>query len=159
MQRRDARVTESADVFRTRTPARGEVAIVLALLRVGDRSSADRKHGRAGKNGLPHGNPPMAILMPPTRGAPLCLSKLKFGQRLIQRNVGLRKFITSVRRESQSFPLSAAFRQIICSKRERTRVNSGQSITRTKKNSIVSSHGHTATAKSVIRMPAIIDAT
>ena len=37
MQRRDARVTESADVSRTRTPARGEVAIVLALLRVGDR--------------------------------------------------------------------------------------------------------------------------
>ena len=56
MQRRDARVTGSADVFRTRTPAQGEVAIVLALLRVGDRSSADRKHGRAGKNSLPHGN-------------------------------------------------------------------------------------------------------
>src|SRR4051812_30147097 len=50
-------------------------------------------------------------------------------------------------------------RHIMPSNLGRNSVNSGQYVTTIKNSSIVTSHGQTATASSVIRMPAIIDAT
>ena len=98
VKRRDARVTERGDVLRGRPPALRAIAPGRPLLRVGERSAGDRKRGRAGKNSLPHGIPPMAFQMTPIVESARRLFKLKFGQRLSARNVDLRAFSIQMRR-------------------------------------------------------------